>query len=119
MIVEDERIVALDIRSMVGRLGYNVCASVPSGEEALNLLEESCPDMVLMDIMLEGELDGIETAKEIRRRTNIPVVYVTAYTDAQTRQKAKESGAADFLGKPVQFYQLEDVLPRIFKNSEA
>ena len=81
LIVEDDRIVAEDTRVTLEKLGFGVCGIVPSGEESLKKVEAEPPDLVLMDIKLEGRMDGIEAADQIRSRFNIPVVYVTGYAD--------------------------------------
>ena len=89
MIVEDERVVAADLEMRLRRLGYGVPAVVSSGEEALCRAAETNPDLVLMDIMLAGQIDGVETAARIKDSLNIPVVYLTAHGDAATLQRAK------------------------------
>jgi CheY-like chemotaxis protein len=89
MVVEDENIVAMEIQSIVESLGYAVSAVASSGEEAIRKAAETRPDLVLMDIKLKGDMDGIETAGQIRARFNIPAVYLTAYADENTLQRAK------------------------------
>ncbi len=81
LVVEDERIVAADIKMSVQRLEYDVCGIAFSGKEAIKKAKEMNPDLVLMDIVLEGKMDGIEAASAIRSRFGIPVVYLTAYAD--------------------------------------
>lgn len=100
LVVEDERIVATGIRNMLGTLGYRVPAVVASGEEAIKKAAELHPDLVLMDIVLQGEMDGIEAAEQIRRRFNIPVIYLTAYADEATLQRAKLTAPYGYLLKP-------------------
>lgn len=89
LIVEDDRIVAEDIRITLKKLGFGVSGIVPSGEDALKRVEAEPPDLVLMDIELEGEMDGIEAAARIRDLFNIPVVYVTGYADEDVLERAK------------------------------
>ena len=89
LVVEDEGIVAMHLKNRLKSLGYAVSAVVFSGEEAIKKAAETHPDLVLMDIRLKGEMDGIEAAEQIRVRFNIPVVYLTAYTDDETLQRAK------------------------------
>jgi len=89
MIVEDERIVAEDIRRSLENLGYKVLSVVSSGEKAIEEAKEKSPDLVLMDIILKGKMDGIEAAGQIRTRFNIPVVYLTAYSDDIIMERAK------------------------------
>ncbi|MBU7029717.1 MAG: PAS domain S-box protein [Theionarchaea archaeon] len=101
LIVEDEGIVAKDMKNRLERLGYAVVAMVSSGEEALKKVEEMCPDVVLMDIVLKGEMNGIEAAEQIRTQFNIPVVYVTAYADENTLQRAKITEPYGYILKPI------------------
>jgi signal transduction histidine kinase/DNA-binding response OmpR family regulator len=110
LIVEDESIVALDIRYRLGNLGYQVSGIAASGEEALEKTAESTPDLVLMDIQLTGELDGVETAAQIRDRWNIPVIYITAYTDEETVNRAKITRPLGYLVKPFDDRELHTTI---------
>ena len=89
LVVEDESIVAIDLSHTLTSLGYEVVATVGTGEEALKLLGEYRPDLVLMDIQLRGELDGIQVAEKIQTTLRIPVIYLSAYSDAKTLSRAK------------------------------
>src|SRR5262245_37688362 len=89
LIVEDEAVVAVDIASKLGRLGYGVAGTVWRGEDAIALALERRPDLVLMDIRLAGRIDGIEAAERIRAECQVPVIYLTAYADRATLQRAK------------------------------
>ncbi len=100
IVVEDERIVAKDITKRLKNLGYVVLASVSSGEEAIKKLAETPPDLVLMDIQLKGEIDGIEAAEQIRTDFDIPVIYLTAYADENTLQRAKTTEPFGYILKP-------------------
>jgi len=100
IVVEDQGIVALDIRDSLRRLGYRVPAMVTSGEAAIEQAERLQPDLVLMDIMLEAEIDGIAAAEQIRSRLNIPVIFVTAYADEDTLRRAKAVAPFGYLIKP-------------------
>ncbi|HUX37037.1 MAG TPA: response regulator [Rectinemataceae bacterium] len=101
MIVEDERIISLATSKMLEHLGHRVVARVPSAEEALLRLESIKPDFVLMDIHLEGEMDGITAGDIIRKRWRIPLAYTTAYTDPDTRLRAEATKPYAFLAKPL------------------
>lgn len=101
LVVEDERIISLAMEMHIRNLGHRVGASVASGEDALAALGRVRPDLVLMDINLEGKLDGIETAQLMRERGGPPVAYATAYTDPQTRARAQATMPLAFLAKPV------------------
>jgi PAS domain S-box-containing protein len=107
LVVEDEIITADDIRENLQDLGYTVLAVVSSGEEAIKKIEEASPDLVLMDIMLQKELDGIETAKQIRFRFNIPVVYLTAYSDKKILERAKITEPFGYILKPFSERELQ------------
>ena len=102
LVVEDEAIVAMNLRRMLNHLGYGVVDVVDSGEEAIDRAADLSPDLILMDIRLAGTIDGIEAAEEIRDRFDIPVVYLTAYADEATLQRAKLTGPFAYLLKPVE-----------------
>jgi PAS domain S-box-containing protein len=100
LVVEDERIVALDIVSSLKRMGHTVPAAVGSGEAALRDAERLRPDLVLMDIGLSGAVDGVEAARQIREHLDLPVIYLTAHADEATLQRAKVTGPVGYLLKP-------------------
>lgn len=102
LIVEDESIVAFNIQNRLEGLGYTVLAISPSGEGALQIVAQNSPDLVLMDIKLKGSIDGIETAAQIRNRFHIPVVYLTAYTDEETLNRAKLTQPYGYILKPFE-----------------
>ena len=102
LIVEDEQIVAMDMRAQLVGLGYYVVGIAGTGKEALRLSEEHCPDLVLMDIQLHGSIDGIATAGEIRRLWQIPVVFITAFAGEETLSRAKLSAPYGYLAKPFE-----------------
>lgn len=106
LIVEDEGIIAKDIERALLKLAYQVVAAVPTGEEALAKIAEDRPDLVLMDIMLKGELDGIDTAQRIRHQYAIPVVYLTAFGDPTTLQRATATAPFGYLLKPFEEREL-------------
>jgi CheY-like chemotaxis protein len=89
LVVEDESIVSKDIQHSLKKLGYNVVGSASTGEKAIELALSLKPDIVLMDIMLKGDLTGIQAAEQIKSQINIPVIYLTAYADEGTLAKAK------------------------------
>lgn len=100
LVVEDESIVAFDIQNLLKKLGYEVPAIVSSGEQAVASAAELKPDLVLMDIRLKGKLDGVQAAEQIRSRFDIPLVYLTAYADEATLQRAKVTQPFGYLVKP-------------------
>ncbi|MCC4765701.1 response regulator [Methanosarcina sp. DH1] len=100
LIVEDEHIVAMGIKKMVKSLGYTVTGVASSGEDAISKAESTFPDVVLMDIMLKGNMDGVEAASEIRERFDVPVVYLTAYSDNKILERAKKTEPFGYIVKP-------------------
>jgi CheY-like chemotaxis protein len=100
LIVEDEAIIARELGVRLQGLGYEVRAIASNGREALDLLGQDRVDLVLMDIVLPGDMDGIETATEIRKRWSIPLVYLTAYTDESTLLRAKLTKPYGYIAKP-------------------
>ncbi|MFO7714302.1 response regulator [Desulfosarcina sp.] len=102
LVVEDEGIVAQEIKSRLEKTGYTICAVAHDGQTAVAHAGEMRPDLVLMDIRLKGEMDGIEAAGLIRDRFRIPVVYLTAYTDPATLERAKIMEPFGYVVKPFE-----------------
>ena len=102
LIVEDEVIVALELQSHLENLGYEVAGTVTSGEEAVLHADALQPDLVLMDIRLSGKMDGIDAARQIRARYEVPIVFLTAFGDEQTLERAKTVGPFGYLLKPFE-----------------
>jgi|GEM_PF-6675257 len=100
LVVEDEMIVAEDLSESLRSLGYGICGAAASGEDAVNMALRLMPDLVLMDIILHGKMDGIEAAKSIRDHLNIPIIFLTAYADNETVDRAKLSEPYGYLTKP-------------------
>ncbi len=101
MIVEDEPIIAMDLQNTLRSLGYRVFDIVSSGEEALEKVGEGNPDLIIMDIVLSGVMDGIEATKLIQERFNIPVIYITAHTGGETLTRVRETSHYGYLVKPI------------------
>ena len=110
LVVEDERIVALEIKDTLTQLGYEVVASTSTGEEAVTQAEAHRPDLVLMDIHLKGEMDGIEAADTIWSSFAIPVIYLTANADEETLQRAKITEPYGYLIKPFEENELHTTI---------
>ena len=100
LVVEDEHIVAMGIKKMLKSLGYTVTGIASSGEDAISKAESTFPDVVLMDIMLKGDMDGVEAAMGIKEMFNIPVVYLTAYSDSKILERAKRTEPFGYIIKP-------------------
>ncbi|HEY9597991.1 MAG TPA: ATP-binding protein [Cyanophyceae cyanobacterium] len=101
LIVEDERIIAISLKESLKALGYQVVAIAISGEEAIEQATELRPDLVLMDIWLKGDMDGIATAQHIWENLLVPVIYVTGHSDESTLQRAKRTAPFGYILKPV------------------
>lgn len=103
IIVEDTVLIRLHLTSMANQLGYEVVADFSSGEDVINYLDEQIDndcDCILMDIMLEGDLDGIETAKIINESHDIPIIYMSALSDMETLSRADETNSFKYIVKP-------------------
>ena len=100
LIVEDEMIIAANISLQLNEFGYEVTGILSRGEDALVQVKEDTPDIVLLDIQLKGELDGIETARIMQEQYNIPIIYLTANADEANFNRAKETHPYAFISKP-------------------
>ncbi|WP_251827729.1 GGDEF domain-containing response regulator [Methylovulum psychrotolerans] len=117
MIVEDEGIIAMDIRSQLEGFGYDVVATAFSGGQAISLATQYSPDLVMMDIVLKGQMDGITAAQTITESLHIPVIFLTAYSDPATLARAKTTGAYGYLIKPFRPDELHaSIEVALYKN---
>jgi len=110
LVVEDESIVSKDIQHSLKKLGYNIVGSSATAEKAIELAKSEHPDVVLMDIMLKGEMNGIEAADEIRKSCAIPVIFLTAYADESTLSKAKVTEPYGYILKPFKEIDLHTTI---------
>lgn len=114
LIAEDEAIVAQCLKMELESNGYEVCSFVASGEEAIIEVKEKNPDIVLMDINLSGEIDGIDAALKIIKHKYIPIIFMTGYTQSNLFEKAQKVNHVAYFEKPVEVYDLEPVFESIF-----
>jgi len=110
LIVEDEAIIAMEIESQLQGLGYEVTSIVDTGEKAIEKAEADKPDLMLMDIRIKGEMDGIDAAEIIRNRFGIPVIFSTAYLDESRIERAKITMPFGYVLKPIQERDLKVTL---------
>lgn len=110
LIVEDEAIVALDIKMTILKLGFKVTNCVTNYDDALHSVKTNSPDIILMDINLKNSKNGIETAKSIQKSKNIPIIYLTAYSDENTINKAIETNPISYLLKPFKREDLKSTI---------
>ena len=106
LIVEDELILAKNLARKLQRYGYNIVDIVNSGDKAINNVAEIKPDIILMDIVLKGNMDGITASKTIQTTYNIPIIYLSSYCDRETLKRARKTNPKGYLTKP---YKLEDL----------
>ena len=114
LIVEDERIIAEDIKGTLVQFGYQVIDIIPDGESVLECYEELNPDLILMDIMLAGKINGIETAIKIKEKHNIPIIYLTAYSNEPILESAKITEPFGYLIKPFEEHELHATIEMAF-----
>ncbi|MGL5080739.1 MAG: hybrid sensor histidine kinase/response regulator [Microcoleaceae cyanobacterium] len=119
LVVEDEAIVAEDIAGRLEKMGYQVAGIVASGEEAIRLAAQFSPDLVLMDIILQGEIDGIEAAQQVRKQLNIPVVYLTANADDITLKRVGQTSPFGYLLKPFKSKELQVAIEIALSRHQA
>ena len=122
LIVEDESLVAMDMAHTLKRFGYEVAGIAESGPEAIDIVRNVSPDLVLMDILLKGAMDGIEAAAHIREFSDTPYIYITASTDMETLSRARETYAYGYITKPYQdievFTAIETALYKVRAERE-
>lgn len=112
MIVEDDLILNLLYESYLEKLGYDAEGELVYGKTAIEVAQKIKPNLILMDISLEGEIDGITAMKEIRKFSDVPVIYITGNSDPHHVQRAKETGYLDYLVKPIEFNDLKESIER-------
>ncbi len=114
LIVEDEFIIAMLIEKQITRLGYDVVEKVTSGDKAIEAVKAHKCDLILMDIKIIGDMDGIETMHQIRTFSDVPVIYITGNSDPLTKQKAFETGPVGYIIKPIEMDTLRVALNQVF-----
>lgn len=120
LVVEDESIVSKDIQHSLKKLGYNVVGAAATGEKALELIKSESPDIVLMDIMLKGNMNGIEVSEVVKKEYNIPIIFLTAYADESTLSKAKVTEPYGYIIKPFKEIDLHTSIEMaLYKHKKA
>lgn len=119
LVVEDESIVSKDIQHSLKKLGYNVVGAASTGEKAIEMVGEEHPDIVLMDIMLKGDMNGIQAAEQIRKKHAVPVIFLTAYADESTLSKAKITEPYGYILKPFKEIDLHTTIEMaVYKHNK-
>lgn len=116
LIVEDEALIAEELRERLLRLGFTVIAAVSSGEEGVEIATRESPDLVLMDIRLSGDKDGVQAAREIREQVDVPIVYLTAHSDKRTVERANQTDHDGFILKPFLRRELHSTIEVALKR---
>jgi DNA-binding response OmpR family regulator len=116
LIVEDEALIAEELRERLLRLGFIVIAAVSSGEEGVEIATRETPDLVLMDIRLSGDKDGVQAAREIREQVDVPIVYLTAHSDRRTVERANKTDHDGFILKPFLKRELHSTIEVALKR---
>jgi CheY-like chemotaxis protein len=116
MIVEDDLILNLLYESYLEKLGYGAEGELVYGKTAIEIAKRIKPDLILMDISLEGDMDGIEAMLEIRKFSDVPVIYITGNSDPYHVERAKETNYLDYLVKPIEFDVLKESLVNNFEK---
>lgn len=110
MIVEDEAIMARDLAWDLGELGYEITSIAISGEKSIRQMRDDCPDLILMDIKLAGQMDGIDAATNIKKKHNTPVVYLTAWAEDEFLERAKVTEPFGYVVKPYNIRELRAIV---------
>jgi CheY-like chemotaxis protein len=113
LIVEDEPITALSMSDLIELWGYETCEPASNGRDAISRAEEEKPDIVLMDINLKGDIDGIEAARRIRSRSSAQVIFMTGYVDEYIRKEAQLAQPKGYFVKPLDFAALKSLLAEV------
>ncbi|PSJ16362.1 GGDEF domain-containing response regulator [Nitrosomonas supralitoralis] len=119
LIVEDEKIVALDLKRRLTKLGYQVTGMAASGQQAIALVEQNLPNIILMDIHIQGNMDGIEVANLLQKTHNVPVIYLTAYSEEKTITRAKATKPYGYLLKPFSDRELHIIVQVSIERHES
>ncbi len=116
LLVEDEVLIAIYLEGALQRAGYGRCTWVATGEEALALVQQDPPAVVIMDVRLAGELDGIQTAQQIRAERDIPLIFMTGYLDAKVRARADKLQPMGYCAKPINIAELTALLDMVLEQ---
>jgi CheY-like chemotaxis protein len=117
LIIEDEKIIALDIRKLLEKMGCEVISIIDNGEDAVEAAGDKKPDLILMDIILKDYMSGIEAANIIYQKYKIPIIYLTALTDDETFLNSRELYPFYFLNKPFEEKELSDAVQSTLNNN--
>lgn len=118
LIVEDDMIISMVLERMINKLGHEVVDKVITGRDAIDRAFELDPDLILMDIQLKDDLDGISAMQQIREKSEVPVIYITGNSDQYNLSRAQETNFVDYLVKPIQMNHLKKSISSAFSENE-
>ncbi len=113
LIVEDEVFLAMGLEMILTKAGYEVCQTVATGEDAVIAVQQESPDVILMDIRLAGDIDGIEAARQIQACSKTPIIFMTGYSDNAVENRARKLNPLAYCTKPVRIYELQPILDSV------
>lgn len=119
LIVEDDMIISMVLDRMIQKLGHNVVNKVITGQGAIDSFFELEPDLILMDIQLKDDIDGIEAMQAIRKESDVPVIYITGNSDQYNQSRAKATNYVDYLVKPIQMNHLKKSIDKAFAGQHS
>lgn len=118
LIAEDEAIFALSMQRVLTRSGYDVCELVSTGEQALKRVKQDNPDLVILDVILNGSVNGIEAALQIRSGSDIPIIFITGYEESELIERIKSVTSSTYLIKPIVPRSLESAITQALQNDK-
>ena len=118
LIAEDEAIFALSMQRVLTRSGYDVCELVSTGEQAVERVKQDNPDLVILDVILNGSVNGIEAALQIRSGSDIPIVFITGYEESELIERIKSVTSSTYLIKPIVPRSLESAITQALQNDK-
>ena len=113
LVVEDDHILALVETKFIQKMGFTVVASVTNGPDAIEAVKEHSPDVIIMDVRIDGEMDGVETMLEIQKFSSAPVIYSTGNSETAIHERAKDTNMKGFFVKPVDYTELRNLINSI------
>lgn len=116
LIVEDDMIISMVLERMMNKMGFDVVEKATTGKKAISLAQEHEPDIILMDIQLKDDIDGITAMQKIRESSEVPVIYITGNSDQYYKEKAQETNYIDYLIKPIEMDDLKKSINKVFNG---
>jgi CheY-like chemotaxis protein len=116
LIVEDDMIISMVLERMINKMGFEIVEKATTGEKAIRLAHEHEPDIILMDIQLKDDIDGITAMQKIRKTSEVPVIYITGNSDQYYKERAQKTNYIDYLVKPIQMDDLKESINKVFNG---